>query len=226
MDLQELIDNYLEGKMSPEDERLFEKLIAENPQHQAELEQQKKGREALNLAERHATRSNMKSWALSTAIACFLVLSGYLLWITLGMSPGEKLYAKHYNTFPNQIASGTLETSNTKLLSEAFQAYDAKDFKKAEVLFGQIPHRADSDYLLLYQGICQLELGRPEKAIPLFNLVKSESNAASKEVACWYAALGYFKLNMLEKGKDALRVSASRPNLYQEQAKSILRQLE
>ncbi len=228
MDLQELIDDYLEGKLSPEDRKLFENLIADNPTYQAELAQQEKGKAVLKSVEGRSRRlpTHLKSWLFSAATASVLVLSGLLLWITLGMSPGEKLYAKYYKIPPNPVAKNIPDTAEANLKTEAFQAYEAGDFEKAAALFDRMPFHPDSDYLLLYHGICQLELGRPEKAIPLLSLVKSGSGTASREEACWFAALGYFKLNMLDKGKESLRVTASSPNPYQAQAKTILESLK
>ena len=228
MDLQELVDNYLEGKLSPEDRKLFESLIADNPKYKAELIQLEKGRAAVELFEQSTRRrpSSLKSWLFSAAIACVLVLSGYLLWITLGMSPGEKLYAKHYEPLPNQVPKSAYGELAADIKTQAFQAYDAGDFEKAAALFQQVESQPDSEYILLYYGICQLELGRPEKAIPLLNLVNGETLIAPKEVAAWYEALGYFKMNMLDKGKEFLQVTAANPNPYQAQAKTILESLK
>ena len=228
MDLQRLIDDYLEDKMSPEDRKLFENLIKDNPRYQAELAQQEKGKAVVKLVEQRSQRipTNFKSWPFAAAIAFVVAFSGYLFWITLGTGPGERLYAKHYQTPPNQTTEGMFGTTETNLKTEAFQAYDAKDFKKAAALFEKISFESDSDYLFLYHGICQLELGRPEKAIPLLNRVGPSSGTASKEVAAWFAAMGYFKLNMLDKGKQSLQATASSPNSYQDQAKTILESLK
>ncbi|MBN7812380.1 hypothetical protein J0A68_15615 [Algoriphagus sp. H41] len=228
MDLQKLIDDYLEGKMSPEDQRLFEDLIEENPKYKAELVQETNGRAALQLAEKRSRKrpGKLRPWLFPALIAVILVLAGYLLWITLGKSQGEKLYAQYYQTLPNQISTAMLGSEHTQQKTEAFKAFEAGDFGRANTIFEGIPLRPDSDYLLLYQGICQLELGRPEKAVPLLMLVKSSSEPASKEVAHWFAALGYFKLNMPERAAQALRVTAANPNPYQQQAKDILQQLD
>ncbi len=228
MDLQQLIDDYLEGRMSPEDRRLFEDLIEENPRYQAELAQQEKGKAALRLAgqSHRGKTANLKSWLFSIGVGAIIVLAAALLWLTLGLSPGEKIFKKHYETLPNQITASSYGQSNADLKAQAFQAYEAKDFEKAAQLFDRIPSRPDSEYVFLYHGICQLELDRPEKAIPLLNLVKSNSTTASKEVASWFAALAYFKLDMLEKGKQALQVTAAKPNPYQTQARTLLETLK
>lgn len=225
MDLQSLIDEYLEGKLSPEDRKLFESLIADNPKYKAELIQQEKGRAAVDLFEQSARRSpsSLKSWLFSAAIACVLVLSGYLLWITLSMSPGEKLFAKYYETYP--VIENT-QTNSSGDISQAFQAFEAKDYEKAAALFERIQTQPNSDFALLYLGICQLELGRPEKAIPVLSLIPANSATAPKEIASWFEALGYFKLNMLDKGKEVLQVTAAKANPYQDQAKTILESMD
>lgn len=237
MDQEELINAYLEGTLSPEDQEIFENLIAQNPEYKAELEAQRKIKAAITLSERESLRNfiseldevqvkpktSFKSWLFSAAAACLVVLVGYFLWTTLSMSPGEKLYARHYETYPNLVAPSTRGESSADLKADAFLAYDNGDFEQAAALFERLQAQADSDYALLYLGICQLELGRPEKAIPVLNLVSSTSE--SKEIASWYEALGYFKLNMLDKGKAALKITADSANPFQTQAQEILKTL-
>lgn len=238
MDQQELINAYLDRKLSPEDQKLFENLIEDNPEYKAELEQQKKLKAAITLSERESLRgfleevdslppqTSLKSWLFSGAIAFLLVLAGYFLWITLSMSPGQKLFAKYFESYPNQVPPSLLENDEFGLKSEAFQAYDQGDFQKAAALFEQVKTQPDSDFALLYLGICQLELGRPEKAIPVLSLIPVNSKTASKEVASWFEALGYFKLNMLDKGKKSLQITAANTNPFQAQARNILESLE
>ncbi len=237
MDQEELINAYLEGTLSTEDQQIFENLIAQNPEYKAELEAQRKIKAAITLSERESLRdfisdldttrtkpkTSLKSWLFSATAACLVVLVGYFLWTTLSMSPGEKLFARHYETYPNLVAPTTRSESSNDLKANAFLAYDNGDFKQAAALFEQLQAQPDSDYALLYLGICQLELGRPEKAIPVLNLVSSTSE--SKEIASWYEALGYFKLNMLEKGKIPLEVTAAKANPFQMEAQEILKTL-
>lgn len=238
MDQEELINAYLEGTLSPEDQKIFENLIAQNPEYKAELEAQRKIKAAITLSERESLRgfldeiedisvkpkSRVKSWLFSAVAACMVVLAGYFLWTTLSMSPGEKLYARHYETYPNLIAPSTRGEGSVDPKAQAFLAYDNGNFEQAAVLFEQLKNEPDAEYALLYLGICQLELGRPEKAIPVLNLVPASSD--SKEIASWYEALGYFKLNMLDRGKSALQVTAGSANPFQTQAEEILKSLK
>lgn len=238
MDQEELINTYLEGRLSPKDQEIFENLIAQNPRYKAEFEAQRKIKTAITLAERENLRgfldeidrtkvkpkSNFKSWLFSATAACVILIVGYFLWTTFAMSVGEKLYVSHYETYPNFIAPSTRGENPKDLKAEAFLAYDNGDFEQAAAMFERLVTQADGDYALLYLGICQLELGRPEKAIPVLSLVSS--NSESKPIATWYEALGYFKLNMLDKGKAALQVTAGSANPFQTQAEEILKSLK
>lgn len=238
MDQEELINAYLEGTLSPEDKELFENLIAQNPEYMAELEAHRKLKAAITLSEREnlkgflasiepketKVKTNTKSWLFSAAAACIVVIVGYFLWTTLSMSPGEKLYARHYETYPNLIAPSTRGEAGADLKAEAFLAYDNGNFEQAAALFEKLQAQSNSEYALLYLGICQLELGRPEKAVPVLNLIPSSSD--SKGITSWYEALGYFKLNMMDKGKAALQVTAAKANSFQTEAQAILKELE
>lgn len=229
MKLEELFESYLGGRMSESDKVLFEKLLVENPEYQSQLDTfrnstfQPKTEPDSDLSSK---AKSIKSSVISIAIAVLIVTVGYFLFTKLSMSPGQKLYTKYYETYPNQVPPSSLGGNESELKTEAFQAYDKGDFQKAAALFEQVQTQTDSDYALLYLGICQLELGRPEKAIPVLSLIPANSKTASKEVASWYEGLGYFKLNMLDKGKKSLQITAAKPNPYQDQALAILESLK
>lgn len=222
MELDSLFDSYLEGKMSEADRVLFENLLSESSEYQAQLQAYQLRRSNM---ERLATQGKtVKNWLVPAAIAVVIVVAGYFLISMLSMSPGEKIYAKYYKPYPNQVPPSAYGEERHDVASEAFQAYNKGDFQRAAELLEQI--QGSPDYVLLYLGVCHLELNRPEKAIPLFSRIQSGSSLAPKEVASWFEALGYFKLNMIDKGKASLQVTASNPNPFQDEAKNILETLK
>ena len=230
MDQRELISAYLEGKLSKEDRKLFEALIEENPSYQTQVEIQRKetayqsvGRTASD-SRPVESLSKLKSWLFSAVIACGLVLTGYLLWVTLVKSPGEKLYAKYYEPFPYP-SSGPAQENSGDLTSRAFSAYAQGDFETAATEFEQMGSRPKTGYGPFLLGICYLETGRPEKAIPVLNQIRDDSTTPSKEIASWFEAMGYLKLNMPDKAKAPLKITASTSNPYQKQADTILKSL-
>ncbi|GAB2486278.1 CDC27 family protein [Algoriphagus taiwanensis] len=221
MDQEELINAYLEGKLSPEDQRLFEQLLENQPEYKTILEEHRQLKIAVTLEERSKikdfleeldqkekgipkSKGGLRSWIYSGIAACAIVLAGLFLWTSLSMTPGEKIYKSYYETYPNLIAPTVRGESQANLESDAFLAFDNKDYEKAAVLFENLQHEPDSDYAVFYLGICQLELGRPEKAIPLFLKVREDASNPDQITATWYAALGYFQLNKLEEGTQAV----------------------
>jgi tetratricopeptide (TPR) repeat protein len=239
MDQEELINAYLDGRLDPKDQKLLEDMIAQNPEYRSEVEAHRKVKAAITLAEREnlksfldtlqpaesTNKSAWKSWTLSGVAASTLVLVGYFLWTTLSMSPGEKLYTRHFELYPNLVAPTTRGVQTEDLKAKAFLAYDNGEFELAAARFEELKSQPNSEYALLYLGICHLELGRPEKAIPNLLLISANPNSPSQEVAAWYAALGYFKLNMLDKGKAQLEVTAATANAFQKEAQEILKML-
>ncbi len=221
MDQEELINAYLDGKLSPEDRQLFEQLLKEQPEYKTLLEEHRQLKIAVTLEERSKIKDflvevdqkekenpkpkgGIKSWIYSGFAACLIVLAGLFLWTNLSMTPGEKIYKSYYEAYPNLIAPTVRGETQANLKSDAFLAFDNQDYQKAAVLFENLQHEPDSDYAVFYLGICQLELGRPEKAIPSFLKVKEDADNPDRITAIWYAALGYFLLNKIEEGTQAV----------------------
>lgn len=244
MDQEELINAYLDGKLSPEDQRLFEQLLEEQPEYKKLLEEHRQFKIAVTLEERSKIKdfllevdqdqkskiqpgTGWKSWLFSGVAACVIVLAGFFLWTNLSMTPGEKIYKSYYEAYPNLIAPTVRGASQANLKSDAFLAFDNQEYEKAAVLFENLQQEPDSDYAIFYLGICQLELGRPEKAIPLFLKVKEDAVNPDKITATWYAALGYFQLNKLEEGTLAVkRVAQADGHPLQAKAQELAEILE
>lgn len=239
MDQEELINAYLDGRLDPKDQKLLEEMISQNPEYRSEIEAHRKVKVAITLSERENLKSFLstlqqaksskktawKSWTISGIAASTLVLIGYFLWTTLSMSPGEKLYTRHFELYPNLVAPTTRGDQSEDLKAKAFLAYDNGEYELAAARFEELKSQPDSEYALLYLGICHLELGRPEKAIPNLLLISGNPTSPSREVAAWYAALGYFKLNMLDKGKTQLEITSATANAFQKEAQEILKML-
>lgn len=246
MDQEDLINAYLDGKLPPEDKLIFEKLLQEQPEYQLLVEEQRRIKIAVTLQERKDLRdflqqlnetekavpkttatTTFKSWLYSGVAACLIVLAGLFLWTNLSMDPGQKLYKTYYETYPNLIAPTVRGESASNLKADAFLAYDNGDYQRAAILFENLQQEPDSDYALFYQGICQLELSRPEKAIPLFERMNENSQNPDKITANWYAALGYFQLLKLEEGKSLMaKVAAKTGHPFQPKAQEIMSKLK
>jgi len=230
MEIEALFKSYLENKMNDADRVLFEKLLDENPDYRAQLEdfqkEWKKNQDPSNIKtlpkSALTTKSNsFKTWGISIAIALTLVVSGYFLLQALIMSPGEKLFLSSYSPSPTMTAG--IQVDNP-LITEAIQLYQNKNYDQAVELLEELAAQHKSDLVYFYLGLSQLGIERPEKAIPALDLVSEQADFFPE--AKWYMALGYLKLDKLEEAKNHLLVAAGLPNPHAEKAKEILQKMK
>lgn len=224
METKELFDSYLKEEMSESDKALFEKLLNENPLYKAQLEsyqieikKKQKIKPNPGASTSDSKIKTLKTWSFSIGIAVLIVLSGYILFRTLGMPTGEKLYFNYYEPYQ---ASTQIRQSGSPVISEGISAYEKRNYKLALAIFEQPNPEVDFNLKRFYVGLSQLGDNRPEKAIPVLKLVSPE--AIFYPETNWYTAMAYLKLNKLESAKNHLEISAANPNPYTDKASELL----
>ena len=158
MDKDILLNNYFEGNLSEEEKQQFNELLSNDSEFKAEFEFQKKAKIAVALSERkkmknqlkeiensRKQKSNNKTW-LSIAASIVVILSLGFIFFWNSSTTNDDLYADFYETFPNIEAPTTRGENNLNIKSEAFYAYDSKDYKKAIELFSEIYKVEKTDY--------------------------------------------------------------------------------
>lgn len=225
MELEELFESYLNGTMSEADASLFKELIKENLEYQIQFDNFREKLEGNSIIENqpiHSTPnlSSIKTWSITAGIALAIVVVGYFLFKTLSMPPGEKLFLSYYE--PIEIADSLINSENP-MVDEAISNFRNKEYERAESLFDKLKEEDESGFAQFYLGLCQLELDRPEKAIPTLSLVSQKSNYFFE--ATWYGAMSFLKLNKLEEAKRLLLISDANPNFYSAKAEEILQKI-
>lgn len=225
MELEELFESYTNGTMSEADASLFEKLVKENPEYQNQFDKFKGKKTEHSKIENQPIQSKskfsaIKAWGISVGIALAIVLAGYFLFKTLGIPTGEKLFNAYYE--PKQFPDSLIYTKNPMIL-DAMTHFEKKEFSKAAVLLEKLKSEGDPDFARFYLGLCELELDRPEKAIPSLSLVSQKSDYFLE--ATWYGAMSFLKMNKLEEAKRLLNISEANPNQYSEKAEEILKKM-
>lgn len=215
MDQDELFQNYLLGKLSPEDQKLLEKLLAESPRYQAELELFRK-----TWKNPQTSGSKLSSWIISAVIALAIVAGGIFLFYTFGLPEGPRLYGTYYEPYP--VEKPISQASNPQL-KQGLEAYQSKRYDQAIQTFEQMLAQAESEQVIFYLGLSYLGADRPEKAIPIFGMISKESPLAGN--TAWYKALGYLQLNKLEEAKAQLRVVENTKGSFSLKASEVLKKL-
>ena len=214
MDQNELFKNYLEGKLSQEDQTILEKLLAENPSHQAEWEKFKKTHQPQK-------QSRIKSWAVSFLIALGIVSLGIFLVYSLASPPGTKLFASYYEPLDQFQWENSPQNPE---FEKGLTAYQGENYKEALLILEKLEEEKDNPEVLFLLGLCHLALDRPEKAIPILSRIPNDSPLAG--AAAWYEGLGYLSLNKLEEAKPLLEITSENSSQFSERAKEILERLK
>ena len=238
MDKDILLNNYFEGNLSEEEKQQFDELLANDSEFKTEFEFQKKAKVAVALSERQKLKNqlkeiensrkqknNNKTW-LSIAASIVVVLSLGFIFFWNSSTTNDDLYADFYETFPNIEAPTTRGENNLNIKSEAFYAYDSKDYKKAIELFSEIYKVEKTDYAIFYIGLSEMELNEHKKAINTFSLFEGDSNNNFYYYVKWYKALCYLKENDIENSKKLLNEVVKNTNPFQLKSKELLSKLD
>lgn len=226
MELDELFESYHNGKMSEEDASLFEKLLKENLEYQIQFDKFREESTRGSVFENQPIQSksnisSIKTWGITVGIAIVIVVVGLLLIRSLSMPPGEKLFLKYYE--PKPVPDSVINSEN-QMLNEAISNFRNKEYQEAQSLFEKLKDEDESGFAQFYLGLCQLELNRPEKAIPTLSLVSQKSDYYFD--ATWYGAMSFLKMNKLEEAKKLLMISDANPNYYSVKAEETLQKMK
>jgi len=238
MDKDILLNNYFEGNLSEEEKQQFNELLSNDSEFKAEFEFQMKAKIAVALSERkkmknqlkeiensRKQKSNNKTW-LSIAASIVVILSLGFIFFWNSSAKNDNLYADFYETFPNIEAPTTRGENTLNIKSEAFFAYDSKNYKKAIELFTEIYKIEKTDYAIFYIGLSEMELNEHKKAIATFSLFKGDSNNNFYFYIKWYKALCYLKENDIKNSKKLLNEVVKTVNPFQSKSKELLSKLD
>lgn len=238
MDKDLLLNNYFEGNLSEEEIQQFKELLSNDSAFKAEFEFQKKAKVAVTLSERKKLKlqlkeiensvkqkNSYKTW-LSIAASILIILSLGFIFFWNGSAKNDNLYADFYETFPNIEAPTTRGDNTLDKKSEAFFAYDSKDYKKAKELFSEIYKAEKTDYAIFYIGLSEMELNEHKKAINTFSLFEGDTHNNFYYYIKWYKSLCYLKENDIENCKKLLTEVANNTNPFQLKSKELLSKLD
>lgn len=237
-ELYDIIDRYLGGELQGKELSDFERRMQTDAEFAGEVELYKRLKGSLSakfkyVAEELAlekTLQNMGSeyfsekekpsarvvplsrrrWlAVASAAAAMIAL---LIW-----QPWQQSLYKQYAHHP--IAELIEKGASAEVdLSEAEDAFNKKDYKTALPIFRQYLQEEENKEdieVLIFSGICQLELGEYEEAQSVFNLIY-QGKSAYKSEGVWYLALLALKRDDINKSRQYLLLIPEDSDRFQE----------
>lgn len=160
-------------------------------------------------------------YAAAAAVSILLVVS----FLLPSNDSHDELFATYFTAYPNLFEATMRGSSTSTKRTEAFQAYENKEYEKAVVLFEELIQEQDDPEVLLLLGNANLILGDVEKAKEnLITLINEFDNLDIP--AKWYLSLCYVKSGDKENARKLLSELGGRDISYAKRAKELLEKVD
>lgn len=238
------MENYLNGRMSAQEQERFEREMSQNQELREEvaLHQQlvssietESVRQMLeqiheeNFTEEAApvvpmrSRSRYFPLAIAASVA-LLVLAGWWVFSWQSSQP-EALYAAYFS--PDEGLPTTLGYADNAQFAEGMVSYKLGEYTEA-LEYWQPLLSADpaNDTLNYYSGLAYLANEQTEQAMQFLKPVAENEASGFHTNARWYLALAYLRNEQTTEAKTLLQLLADESSPYQEESRIILERLE
>lgn len=138
----------------------------------------------------------------------------------------NELYQQHFVPFVNAIQPVKGVEVSEDIITQAFIAYETKDYAKAEGLFFKVYRTQKKSFALFYAAMSQMAQGKTEEGRTLLKVYLNYQNDSFTTQAHWYMALGYIKEGKIEDAKRKLKKIVADNADYKTEAQALLKQLE
>ena len=244
LDQQKLIERYLDGNLSPEDEKDFNKAL-QDPEFKKELllqarlldtfediQHQELKEHIANQTKKQTSARKLLPQAVKIAAAILLVLVVIYFISPFGKTSYIEQVNNHMIDYPVSIIErGTndnllteLPETDQKVLKDALKSYANKDYKQAINAFEQVD--IQDEKLLLNKASAHLRLKHTKQAIQILQPLCGSLDEKVAANANWYLALAYLQDHEVQRSIDLLNViSQDANNVWAKEAKSLLTEL-
>jgi len=196
MDKEVLLTNYFSNRLTKDEKKLFNELLASDSDFKAQFDFEQNLQRAIKNKENQDLKSKLisfekdivtegpKSTQKKTyrhlAIAASIVMLIGLAW--MGYTDGssdkyEDLYAANFQEYPNTVYTITRSGSNESLEREAFVAYESGNYDVAVEKFNKIPLEQQQAYTDFYLAQSYLNAGKNESAKEYFKKTIANADA-------------------------------------------------
>jgi tetratricopeptide (TPR) repeat protein len=195
--MYELIDNYIEGKLSEADHAAFETRLAQDQALAEELAFYLSTKAALRdnaLQQRHAQWTQQRPtqplrWQWTSGLAAAMVILVGAWYFLQPASPTLQMQADAYieqtmKTLPNHL------DASTDSLQMAIEFYNTQKYNEALPIFTGLART--NPRARTYEGFTQLQLKNYDAAIQIFEQIATNTELLDNK-GKFYAAIAYFK---------------------------------
>lgn len=245
---QELIDDYLRGKLDDEQIQEIECLAETDDEFRAELDFCRQTKYAFAVQEHERLKRRLQSfsdqaqkplyakssraifgkpfWLVASAVLLICSIGFYVWSVRQSATDPTDLYMAYFEPYPNLVLPVTRDEVQLDERALAYSYYEQADYAKAYELFGSLSEdvHADDPEILFYKGISALQLDLNGEAIRLLNTYQSDGTAKLGRQAKWYEALAHLKQGDKKEARKLLQYLAGHQGYKQQEATSLLKE--
>ena len=197
MDNETYIEKALRGELTAEETLVFTQKLKEDEAFAEQWAWEQRIKKAVQTEQRMAIKELLQKEELKPKVllwpiwlaAATLIIVGIFSYYFLRNNTTD-YYAAHYQKFPNLIAPNTRSDETNKPVKEAFQAYDAGEYIRAEELFDEL--EATEPNAGFYAAMCLLELKEYGPAAEKLSSLRFTDDFEAHRL--WYLSLTHLKL--------------------------------
>lgn len=243
MNQEELIQDYLHGRLTPEEKAAVEFRISREKDFQAEVQAQKDLQAAFSAINKESLRHQLieyeqeyastKSLSLIQRIrkpkiwlsaAAILLLFGFGWAYFLNKPTSDKIFQNYFEIYPNVEAPVVRGVSDKDLQQKAFYAYSNDSYVQAVTDFKALYQQTQKSYYLFYQANALLALNQAHEAIPLLEKQLSFQDDYSPK-SKWYLALAYLKTGQQDQAIKLFQEIKTTQSFNHQEASELLHKL-
>lgn len=213
---ESLIVKFFENSLSEKERLEFENLMESDSEFQEEVQLREALKDAITKQDRNNIKQELQSfesssdknapfinWRIAASIVILIGLSAFWFLRTNTLN-SEELFVQYFEPSRNLVQPIVRGESPKDIKSQAFTAYETKNYEEALSYFDQMLEQNNDKTISFYKANVLLELNKTEEAITIFNdnLKTSDSLEVKNK---WYLALALLKINDIEQAKKQLQ---------------------
>lgn len=172
----------------------------------------------------HPSFARIQTWYYYAAAAVVLLLVTVKVLLP-SQQTSDQLFAEYFTPYQNAFEPMTRGSDLATVRTEAFQAYEQKDYESAAKGFTELLKEQNEPGTLFLLGNANLKLGHASAARENFIKLINDFDDLDLQ-AKWYLALSYLKSDDRENARKVLKELGETENSYASKAKELLKKLD
>jgi len=241
MDREKLIEKYVQGQLTAEEQREFDGLIISEPGFKTEVEFHKNlkrvaeaedddnFRKLMTDFEQDASSENIKTkyfptkWLVAASVIVLVGL-GYFFMV-LNQPTTQELFEENFTPYRNVDHPNERGSQDEDLKTRAFTTYSKGEFESAVEMFSKLYESEKESYYLFYTANALIGHNEAIKAVPLLKEYISTSGEYTDE-SKWYLALAYLQLEDKNNAVVILKDLVTTGSFKVSESEELLQDLE